>query len=243
MSDFLSENKRLKELEKAGELAMIISEVPPSSVLDTCESENVVNSFKREKYQNFFIAQRIAAKAHGVNPLYQVPDDIKNLVISRTAFLSAEYNLIYEYWDTLKVAAKQEGLITQTGQPRDFYKLLLETNYVQSFVDLEADTRISRLQRRSQKKKMEKDLAIHEKCDEFNANLSGMYTPTKEQNYQEATIKRGWMSEYKSLENPSQLLIDTADELSKTSSVIATAKDYYLNALKDKLRAELEHFG
>ena len=267
MPDFLSEANRLdaiNETEKSEELAMIISDVPPNTLVNTLISENAKNSFNWEKYQNFFIAQRIAAKAQGIESFHQVPEEIKGLVVSRAVFFNAQYNLVYECWDVLKVKAKREGLILPDGQPKDFYKLLLDTDYIQSFTELDNDTRTDSQRLDAQHKQISRRLKTYEDCKQLNIELENLVPPTynpdrsratyrkqlnayKKQkenlNRRIAAIQRGSNHDYESWGRPYQLLIDTADTLKQKSSVVATAVKYYLNARDDMQRANSEYFS
>jgi hypothetical protein len=260
VADFLTEFNRIEATKKANELVVIMLDVPPTSISDTLQTQNAKNSFDMERIQNFHIAHRIDCRAKGVETVYPVPEEMKGLVIARTAYLNAKYNLVYECWYDLKNQAKREGLILEDGQPKDFFKLLLDTQYIEAFTNLDNDQRTSEQQRNSQSQRIATHNNAHKKCLELNSELSNPVPPSNDPSKSEREnkkilaeywkkldrrkedLRRGWMHDYQKLTRPAQLLIDTADRLSKTSAVVATAKDYFLNALKDKLQAESDCF-
>jgi hypothetical protein len=263
MTDFLSESNRIEAMKKVDELVVIMSDVPPTSIFDTLQTQNAKISFEMERTQNFHIAHRIVCRAQGIKPVYPVPEEMKGLVISRTAYLNAMYNLVYECWGDLRVIAIKEGLISQGGQPKDFFKLLLDTQYIDIFTSLDNDKRTIKKQLNSQNERIKTTLEAINRGRELSKKASNLVKPESDPvkteldnklvqkayektendlNKSIAAHRRGWMSKYKSLTRPTQLLIDIADELSKTSSVVATAKDYYLNARNDKVQAESDCF-
>jgi hypothetical protein len=253
-----SEKKRLNEV------VQIVSNVPPDSIIQQWCSRTVVESFLSEKQKNFFVADRIASKIEGIEPKYEVPPHLGNLVKALAAFHNAQYNLIYECWDDLKKAAIKQQLIPGNAQPKDFYKLMLEAHYIDAYSKLQNDVSTDKQRLNSQQKQINRDLKYYENCACLNAELDSLIEPEndpskshlenlkiaeayreqrKKLNYKVAAMQKAWGAEYGTLSQVRQLFFDVVDAQCVKSNVVATANNFYKETIKDKLRAEYEYYG
>jgi hypothetical protein len=245
------------------EVSQVMSEVPPLIIVQK-ECAEVAISFVKEKEKNFYIADLIASQAHGVNPRYNVPADLENLVEALAAFYQAEYNLVCKCRKVLLAAAIKEHLLPEGAQPKDFYQKLLEDFYIATYSKLQNDTSDYYKRRNSQQKRINTRVNFHKKNQVLNDEFSNLVMPIndpnksrlenqknadiyekrlKELNQKRGALQRSWLQSYGKLIRLRQLLIDVADDQRKKSAVIATADDFYSNAIKDKLRAEYEYYA
>jgi hypothetical protein len=264
MADFLSKKLdpvRVEVTEKTKELVLAIIDIPQISIFQNLQTEKARDSFKTERYENILIAERIYCRGQGIEPRLNVPEDVKDLVRAYSAFYNAEYNLVFECWDKLNIEAKRDNLIPANGQPKDFYKLLLEERSTYSYDLLDADKRDEKTQMNSQQKRIAKTINLYKKCKELNNKIANLVIPVNDPtktnsenreifkaynksrsqlNCQHAALQRSWMGSYHKSGRCYQLFLTVFYNERKKSSVIAT--DFYISAIQDKNEALSKYF-
>lgn len=221
--------QKLSAPNKRGEeLSRIIADIPPDSILANQISKAVWDLFIVNKRINIHTAQRLYAKSQGDEVERTVPEDIRGLVRSLTAYYSAQYDLIFECWDELKPSAIKANLLSRNSKPRDALKIILDAGFVTAFSEKVMDIRSIDKQAHAIYDRLARDIKTNQK------SLADTDMAPRER----SKVSADWDIELETLDPLLQLLLNISIKNSRKPGVIATATIRLSLALLDYQREQ-----